>query len=45
MNYRQGLSTAILLLGLQALNTNAVECDGIDCPSDILPPEECFDQG
>jgi len=45
MNYRQSLSTAILLLGLQALNTNAVECDGIDCPSDILPPEECFDQG
>ncbi len=45
MNHRQSLSTAILLLSLQALNVHAVECDGIDCPSDN-PPEQgdCFDQ-
>lgn len=45
MNFRQGISTTIFLLGLQAFTAHAMECHGIDCPSDILPPEECFDQG
>ncbi|SIT20517.1 hypothetical protein SAMN05421686_1203 [Thalassolituus maritimus] len=44
MNQRQRLSSAILLLSLQTLNAYAVECDGIDCPSDNPPQQEdCFD--